>query len=229
MIKRHEPILAPSILAADFTKLGEQIKKCTDAGVTWIHCDIMDGHFVPNISYGPMIVDAANKATDAFLDVHLMIYNPDQYIDAFIHAGADQITVHQEATPHLHRSLQLIHSKGIPAGVAINPSTPINTLEEILPDADMILLMSVNPGFGGQKFIDATYKKLRLLHQMRNDLNPSCRIEIDGGVSLENAAALIHAGADILVAGNSVFGAPDISQRCKDFQHILDQTKFQKA
>lgn len=229
MSTRHTPILAPSILAADFTKLGEQIRQCTVAGVEWIHCDIMDGHFVPNISYGPMIVDAANKATNAFLDVHLMIYNPDQYIDAFVKAGADQITVHQEATPHLHRSLQLIHSKGIPAGVAINPSTPISTLEEILPDADMVLLMSVNPGFGGQQFIDATYKKLRQLHLMRNELNPACRIEIDGGVSLDNAADLIHAGADVLVAGNSVFSAPDIGARCKEFQHILNQTTVKLA
>ncbi|MDX1586807.1 MAG: ribulose-phosphate 3-epimerase [Balneolaceae bacterium] len=147
------PILAPSILAADFTKLGEEITTCTDAGVKWIHCDIMDGHFVPNISYGPAIVEAAGNISDAFLDVHLMINNPDQYIEAFADAGADQLTVHQEACPHLHRTIQSIKQHDMMAGVAVNPATSLTAIEPILEYVDLVLIMSVNPGFGGQSFI----------------------------------------------------------------------------
>lgn len=215
-------ILAPSILAADFSKLGDHIKQSVDGGAQWIHCDIMDGHFVPNISYGPLIVDAARKSSDAFLDVHLMIYNPDQYIEAFVKAGAQLISVHVEATPHIHRSLQYIRSFGIKTGVAINPGTPIHTLESILPDADLVVLMSVNPGFGGQKFIDSTFSRLAQLKMLRDELNPSCLIEIDGGVGLNNAAQLIRTGADVLVAGSSVYGAPDISARVRELLNTMN-------
>lgn len=225
MQQRPEPILAPSILAADFTNLGEQLSICDQNDIKWIHCDIMDGHFVPNISYGPMIVDAANKASDGFMDVHLMIYNPDQYVDSFIKAGADLISVHIEATLHIHRSIQNIHSKGIRAGVAINPGTPIQSLESILPDVDLVVVMSVNPGFGGQQFIPSTFERLIHLNELRNKLNPSCLIEIDGGVGLENTEKLVRLGADVLVAGSSVFGAADIPFRIKELHSIIKSAK----
>jgi ribulose-phosphate 3-epimerase len=218
-------ILAPSILAADFSKLGDHIKQSVDAGAQWIHCDIMDGHFVPNISYGPLIVAAARKSTNAFLDVHLMIYNPDQYIEAFVKAGAQLVSVHIEATPHIHRSLQHIRTYGIQAGVAINPGTPITSLEAILPDTDLVVLMSVNPGFGGQQFILNTYSRLLQLKQLRDAVNPNCLIEIDGGVGPDNAAQLIRAGADVLVAGSSVFGATNISKRVQEIQHIMAEAQ----
>lgn len=217
-MQTNSPILAPSILAADFTCLGHQLSICNDAGIKRIHCDIMDGHFVPNISYGPMIVDAANKATSAFLDVHLMTYNPDQYIDALIKAGADLISVHIEATPHTHRSLQLIHNKGIKAGVAINPSTPVTILEPILAETDQVILMSVNPGFGGQKFITSTYQRIQELKELRYKTGTHFLIEIDGGVGLDNIEKLVRTGADVLVAGNSVFGADNIPNRIAELQ-----------
>jgi len=221
-MQRITPILAPSILAADFTRLGEQISVCVDAGVKWIHCDIMDGHFVPNISYGPMIVDAANKATDAFLDVHLMIYNPDSFVDAFVDAGADLISVHIEATPHIHRSIQLIKSRGVLAGVAINPGTPVSSLDSILNEVDLVVLMSVNPGFGGQKFIEDTYSRILELIQLRNKMNSNCLIEIDGGVGLDNIEKLVQLGADVLVAGSSVFSAKDIPTRISELHYKMN-------
>src|SRR5699024_7955502 len=155
------PILAPSILAADYSRLGAQIEECNKAEIQWIHCDIMDGHFVPNISYGPDIVKAAAQSTEAFIDVHLMIENPDDYISMFVEAGADQITVHQEGCPHLHRTIQNIHNHDIAAGVALNPATPLQMIEPVLNDIDLALIMSVNPGFGGQTFIPQTYDRLR--------------------------------------------------------------------
>lgn len=216
------PVLAPSILAADFTRLGEQLEICTSNGITWIHCDIMDGHFVPNISYGPMIVGAARRACpDGFMDVHLMIYNPDQYTDAFISAGADLISVHAEATPHLHRSIQNIKSKGIQAGVAINPATPVSQIVPILPDVDLVVLMSVNPGFGGQKFIESTYARIEELVRFRTHLGASFQIEIDGGVGPANIEMLIETGADVLVAGSSIFGARDITGRIRELQDLM--------
>jgi ribulose-phosphate 3-epimerase len=210
------PILAPSILAADYTKLGEEIEKCNQAGIQWLHCDIMDGHFVPNISYGPKFVKAADSCTDAFLDVHLMIENPDQYIGAFAEAGADQITVHQEACPHLHRTIQNIHQQGITAGVAINPATSLHAIEPVLNLVDMVLIMSVNPGFGGQSFIEHTYGRLQQLRNMRDEHGAGFLIEVDGGVNPDNIEKVTQSGADVLVAGSAVFKADNIPARIEE-------------
>jgi ribulose-phosphate 3-epimerase len=220
------PILAPSILAADFSRLGHEIKKCNDAGVRWIHCDIMDGHFVPNISYGPNIVKAAGTSTDAFLDVHLMIENPDQYIKAFANAGADQITVHQEACPHLHRTIQNIHQQGIAAGVAINPATSLSTIEPILDVVDLVLIMSVNPGFGGQSFIPSSHRKLQQLRTIRDETGNNFLIEVDGGVNLENIQQVTQSGADVLVAGSAVFKAKNIPKR---IENLIKKAKAGKG
>ena len=210
------PILAPSILAADYTKLGEEIETCTDAGVRWIHCDIMDGHFVPNISYGPTIVEAAGRISDAFLDVHLMIENPDLYIEAFAKAGADQITVHQETCPHLHRTIQNIKQQDMMAGVAVNPATSLTTIEPILEYVDLVLIMSVNPGFGGQSFIENTYQRLKDMWAIREEKQLGYLIEVDGGVSLDNIEKIASSGADVLVAGSSVFKAKNIPKRIEE-------------
>lgn len=210
------PILAPSILAADYTRLGDEIKTCTESGIKWIHCDIMDGHFVPNISYGPDVVEAAGRASDAFLDVHLMIENPDQYVEAFAQAGADQITVHQEACPHLHRSIQNIRTHDVMAGVAVNPATSLQAIEPILGYVDLVLLMSVNPGFGGQKFIQSTYGRLQTLAAMREEKGLGFLIEVDGGVGLDNIQKIAGAGCDVMVAGSSVFKAKDIPGRISE-------------
>jgi ribulose-phosphate 3-epimerase len=208
------PILAPSILAADFSKLGDEIRQCTDAGIQWIHCDIMDGHFVPNISYGPEIVRTVRKiAPDSFLDVHLMIENPDQYIEDFADAGADLISVHYEACPHLHRTIQNIRLHGCMTGVVINPATSVELLKPILPNIDLALIMSVNPGFGGQSFIEESIEKVKVLKLLRNDLNLNFLIEIDGGVGFNNIGRLVTAGTDVLVAGSSVFKTDDIPER----------------
>ena len=213
------PVLAPSILAADFSKLGDQIQQCLDSGIHWIHCDIMDGHFVPNISYGPATVETVRHiAPEAFLDVHLMIENPDHYIEDFSDAGADLISVHYEACPHLHRTIQNIHQHGCMTGVVINPATCVELLRPILPDVDLALIMSVNPGFGGQSFIESSIEKVRNLAQIRNDLNLNFLIEVDGGVGLKNAAKLTSAGTDILVAGSSVFKTDDIPARITELQ-----------
>ncbi len=219
---KHEIILAPSILAADYTQLGSQIQESVTGGAKWIHCDIMDGHFVPNISYGPMIVEAANRATDAFLDVHLMIYNPDHYVDAFIDAGADLISVHCEATPHIHRSLQNIKQKGIQCGAVLNPGSPLEMLYPILEDVDLVLLMSVNPGFGGQSFIPSTLSRLETIANLRAQHNLNFRLEVDGGVGLKNIKDIAQTGADTLVAGSSVFGADDIPARVKELLDLAN-------
>jgi len=201
--------LAPSILSADFARLAEQVRSATEGGGTVIHVDIMDGHFVPNLTVGPPVVRSLRKATELPLDCHLMIENPDQFIPEFCEAGADWISVHQEACVHLNRTLNLIKSHGCVAGVVINPATPVDTLSEVLDIADYVLVMSVNPGFGGQKFIPGVVHKIRRLADLRNERGLSYRIEVDGGIALDTVGDVVRAGAEILVAGNAVFGHDD--------------------
>ena len=204
--------ISPSILSADFARLGEEIRAIDLGGADYIHIDVMDGHFVPNITIGPLVVDAVRKVTAKPLDVHLMIENPDRYIADFAQAGADLITVHQEAVPHLHRTVQLIKSLGKKAGVSINPATPVATLEVILDDLDLVLLMSVNPGFGGQSFIPATLAKIAELRRRIDQRGLSIEIEIDGGIKADNIGRIAAAGADVFVAGSAVFSTPDYAQ-----------------
>ncbi len=202
-------MIAPSLLAADFTSLGDDIQMINRSEADWIHCDIMDGHFVPNISFGLPVVEQIKKKAEKPLDVHLMISDPDRYLERFKDAGADILTVHYETCPHLHRTIGAIRELGMKAGVAINPHTPVQMLIDIMHDLDLILLMTVNPGFGGQKFIQGSYKRLVTLRQMVNTLNNNALIEVDGGVNLETGRQLFMAGADILVAGNFVFSSED--------------------
>jgi ribulose-phosphate 3-epimerase len=211
--------VAPSILSADFSRLGEEIKAVEAAGADLIHIDVMDGHFVPNITIGPLIVQACRKATKLPLDVHLMIENPELYIADFAKAGADYITVHAEAARHLHRLVQSIREhKGVKAGVSLNPATPLEELDYILDELDLVLIMSVNPGFGGQAFIPSALRKIRELRQLINDRKLSVEIEVDGGVKAENAAAITGAGADILVAGSAVYGAKDYTAAIREIR-----------
>jgi ribulose-phosphate 3-epimerase len=221
--------VAPSILAADFAALGEQIRACERGGAKMIHVDVMDGHFVPNISIGVPVVASLRQATRLTLDVHLMIERPGSYVDAFADAGAEILTVHQEATRHLDRALTAIRERGMKAGVAINPATPVMTLSEVLDKADIVLVMSVNPGFGGQKFLPGTYEKLRQLAELRARYNHSFQIEVDGGVGPENAAELARAGADILVAGTSVFRTPDPAEAVRQMTQLGRQARAQKV
>ncbi len=215
--------LAPSILSADFAHLGQQAEAVSRAGADYLHIDVMDGHFVPNISFGSAVMKSLNKLKTAPYDVHLMIENPDQYIGDFVTEKTEFIVVHQEACRHLHRTLQNIKSLGIKAGVSLNPATPVSLLECVLEDVDLVLIMSVNPGFGGQKFIPSALEKIRQLDRLRKEGNCHYAIEIDGGVTLENAAQIAETGCDILVAGSAVFGALDISQRVSDFRKILNE------
>ncbi len=213
-------ILAPSILSADFSKLGEEVKNAADAGAEYIHIDVMDGSFVPNITYGAPVYKCVRGVTDKVFDVHLMIDEPVRYIDDFVDAGADLITVHVEACKHLHRTIQAIHDRGIKAGVVLNPATPLCTIEEILPDIEVVMLMSVNPGFGGQKFIPATLDKIRRLKTMIKAKDLNVDIEVDGGVTTANAAELIEAGANILVAGSAVYKG-DVAANVRDFLEVF--------
>ena len=201
--------LAPSILSADFARLAEEVRAASEGGGSVIHVDIMDGHFVPNLTVGPPVVRSLRKATKLPLDCHLMIEHPDQFIPDFAEAGADWISVHQEACRHLNRTLHLIKSHDCLAGVVINPATPVDTLVEVLDIVDYVLVMSVNPGFGGQKFIPSTSHKLRRLAEIRSRQGLNFRIEVDGGISLDTVADVVRAGAEILVAGNAVFGGGD--------------------
>lgn len=214
--------IAPSILSANFLKLGEEIKAAEIAGADMLHIDIMDGHFVPNITIGPAIVESIRKITSLPLDVHLMIEEPDKYLRDFIRAGADYLTVHYEASVHLHRTVQWIKENGAKAGVSLNPATPVWSLEHILQDADIALLMSVNPGFGGQGFIPQIIDKIKILRNILNEKKLSTLIEVDGGVKLDNVADIISAGADILVMGSAFFNSKDYGTTIKQFRKILE-------
>ncbi|MGB4548341.1 MAG: ribulose-phosphate 3-epimerase [Syntrophales bacterium] len=201
--------IAPSILSADFGRLGEEIRAVEAAGADLIHIDVMDGHFVPNLTIGPAVVASLRKVTTIPFDVHLMIESPERYIDAFAGAGSDIITVHVEASPHLHRTVTSIREKGKKAGVSLNPATPLSAVEQILPDVDLLLVMTVNPGFGGQKFIEGMIGKIRKAKDLVRALNPAALLEVDGGITLENIRSVREAGTDIVVAGASVFGSGD--------------------
>ena len=202
--------IAPSLLAADFADLGRQIALAEEGGADWLHLDVMDGHFVPNLTIGPPVIRSLRRRTALPFDVHLMISDPDRYIDDFRAAGADSITVHYETCPHLHRTVQRIRGTGARAGVCVNPATPETLLVEILPFVDMVLIMSVNPGFGGQTFIEASVDKIRRTAGMARDVNPGLFLEVDGGIDTATAPRVTHAGANVLVAGQAIFGAPDI-------------------
>ena len=204
--------IAPSILSADFSRLADEIIKIEQAGADWVHIDVMDGHFVPNLTFGPPVVAALRKVTPLPFDVHLMVTNPQDLIEPFAKAGADIITVHAETAPHLHRLIQTIKELGKKAGVSLNPSTPLSAVEEVLADVDMLLIMSVNPGFGGQKFIPGAVDKIARLKSMLDERNLIIDIEVDGGINAATARQVIAAGANVLVAGSAVYGAADIPQ-----------------
>lgn len=204
--------IAPSILSADFSRLGDQVRLVEEAGAEVLHIDVMDGHFVPNLTIGSLVVKALRPHSKLRFDVHLMIENPERYIDDFAKAGADHITVHLEATPHIHRAIQQIKGLGLTAGVSLNPATPLDGIKYILEDLDMVLIMTVNPGFGGQKFIPAVLPKIEVLHRHLDQMQSSCEIEVDGGINRDTAAAAVKAGANILVAGAAVFADPDPAQ-----------------
>lgn len=217
--------IAPSILSADFIRLGEEIRAAEAAGADMLHLDVMDGHFVPNITIGPMVVDAIRKTTNLPLDVHLMIEEPDKFLNDFINPGSDYITVHIEASVHLHRTIQRIKEKGVRAGVSLNPATPLSSIEHILPDVDMVLLMSVNPGFGGQKFIPDILNKTKKLKKIIKQRKLNVLIEVDGGVKLDNAAGVAKAGADILVMGSAFFSSGDYREYMKKLRKTLKDNK----
>jgi ribulose-phosphate 3-epimerase len=219
-------LIAPSVLAADFTRLAADVEMVNQSQADWFHLDVMDGRFVPNITFGFMIVEAIKKLARKPLDVHLMIVEPEKYIESFRAAGADTITVHIEACTHLHRTLEQIRATGARAGIAVNPHTSVSLLEDVLEMTDLICLMSVNPGFGGQKFIYQTIPKVQKLRQMLDERNISALIEIDGGVGLQNAETLLAAGADVLVAGNSVFAAPNPTEAIKLLKNVGSEKGF---
>jgi ribulose-phosphate 3-epimerase len=213
--------IAPSILSADFSRLAEEIAAVEKAGADLIHIDVMDGHFVPNITIGPGVVASLRKTTRLPFDVHLMIENPSNYIEAFAKAGSDTITVHTEATHHLHRTVAFIKDQGVKAGVSLNPATPLVQIKPILPDIDLLLIMSVNPGFGGQQFIASVLPKIRKARELIDAVAPHVLIEVDGGVNLENIGAIAEAGADIMVAGASIFGNGDYAQTIGKMKAVL--------
>ena len=210
--------IAPSILSADFSRLGEEVKAVEEAGADWIHVDVMDGKFVPNITVGPLVVESLRKVTKLPLDVHLMIENADQYIEDFANAGADIISVHAEACPHLHRTVQSIKENGAKAGVVLNPATTLFALDEIIEQVDMVLLMSVNPGFGGQQFIGSVLSKIELLRNTLDESGVELDVEVDGGVKPDNAATIKQAGANVLVAGSAIFGSDDYKKAIEELR-----------
>ena len=221
--------IAPSILAADFACLGDAIRTVESAGVRMIHVDVMDGHFVPNISIGVPVVASLRKATRLLLDVHLMIENPERYVEAFAQAGADTLLIHQESTPNLDRALAMAREHGCNAGVVINPATPVSSLSEVLAQVSQVLVMSVNPGYGGQRFIPNSLEKVTQLRVLRDRHNYNYRIEVDGGVVAENTADLVRAGADILVAGTSVFHTPNPAEAVRKLQQIATDAVAEKV
>ncbi|HUJ33331.1 MAG TPA: ribulose-phosphate 3-epimerase [Candidatus Acidoferrum sp.] len=221
--------IAPSILASDFARLADEVHKVEAGGADVIHVDVMDGHFVPNISIGIPVVASLRKATRLPLDVHLMIQQPEEYVEDFIRAGADRVLVHQEATAHLNRALEMIRESGAQAGAAINPATPVVMLSDVLDKLDTVLVMSVNPGFGGQKFIPNAFEKIRQLNQWRARYNASFRIEVDGGVDLENAGELAQAGANTFVAGTSIFHTPDPAAATRQIRKLATEALSQRV
>lgn len=218
--------IAPSILSADFSRLGDEIKAVEAAGADYIHIDVMDGHFVPNITIGPLIVEAARKVTSIPLDVHLMIENPDLYIPDFAAAGSDIIVVHAEATHHLHRTVQLVKSFGKKVGVSLNPATPLSVLDYILEELDLVLLMTVNPGFGGQSFIEACLPKIHSLREMLDKRGCEAELEVDGGVKPSNISCISHAGADVFVAGSAVFGTTDYAATIRELKKFAQEPQL---
>lgn len=218
-------LIAPSILSADFGRLAEELKLTEEAGVDLIHVDVMDGHFVPNITIGPLVIEAVRKATRLPLDVHLMIINPERYISDFVKAGADFLTIHVEACIHLHRTVWQIKEYGIKAGVSLNPSTPLNTVEEIIQYIDLLLIMSVNPGFGGQQFILSSIDKIKRAKSMILTRGFNALVEVDGGVKLDNAREIVNAGADILVMGSAFFAEKDYKSFVNKLRELLNELK----
>jgi len=215
--------IAPSILSADFGRLAEEVRAVEAAGADWIHVDVMDGRFVPNITIGPLVVEAVRKVTRLPIDAHLMIVEPERYVEAFAKAGADLISVHAEVSPHLHRTLQAIRAAGARPAVALNPSTPLDCLEYVLGDIEMVLLMTVNPGFGGQSYIPAVTEKVRRLRRMADERGQELEIEVDGGVKASTVGAVAQAGANVLVAGTAVFGAKDYRAAIQDVRDAAER------
>lgn len=218
--------IAPSILSADFARLGDEVRAVEAAGADYIHVDVMDGRFVPNITIGPLVVDAVRKVTSLPLDVHLMIEEPERYVDDFAKAGADIIVVHAEACRHLHRVVQQIKATGKRAGVSLNPATPLNVLEYVLEELDLVLLMTVNPGFGGQSFIEACIPKIQALRGMLDSSGCEAELEIDGGVKPSNIARIAHAGADVLVAGSAVFNSTDYAATISEMKRLMQEPRL---